>query len=248
MARRRGRAMAVRRRSRWMRLVWGLMLFFVLILGWGGWRGVLALIDSDLLTARYIEIEGCRVIPEQRVRDILGPALGGALLRVDTDSLRREIADLPRVREVKLRRRLPGTLRCTVEEAEALALLSGESFRELSREGRLLERYGNPAPDLPIIRLSTVVGEDSLVTLAVEALLALESASFDLGREVSEMGVDEGGLFFLRNEGRTRVLLGWEQYAQCVAAYREVFPRLTGEKGFPRELDLRYRDQVVARP
>ena len=103
-------------------------------------------------------------------------------------------------------------------------------------------------PDLPILRPSAVVEEDSLVTLALAALLALESASFDLGREVSEMGVDAGGLYFLRNEGQTRIILGWEAYPARVAAYREVFPHLAAEKGFPRELDLRYRDQVVARP
>jgi len=224
-----------------------LLLALLLLGGWGGWRGLVALVDSDFLTTRYLEVEGCRVLPEELVTEILEPYRGTPLFRLPVDSLRARLDSLPRVRGVELDRRLPATLRCRITEARPMALLLDGGFQELDRDGRALERFGTPPPDLPILRPSEFVSTDSLVLLAREALLALEDASFDLSREVSEVLVERRGLAFIRNEGGTRVLLGWENIPGRVRAYREFYPVLEAEKDFPRELDLRYRDQVVAR-
>ncbi len=241
------RSMARRKPSRWRRLMPVFLLVVLVFGGWGSWKGAVAVIDSDFLTTRYLEVEGCRVLPEELVTEILEPHLGTPLARLPMDSLRAKLAELPRVRGARLDRRLPGTLRCRITEARPLVLLLDGGFQELDREGRVLERFGAPPPDLPILIPSDRVSRDSLVALAREAITALEAASFDLSRELSELRVEERGLAFVRNEGGTLVLLGWTDIAGRVAAYREFYPMLEAEKDFPRELDLRYRDQVVAR-
>jgi len=248
LRRKRSRSMARRRASRWRRLLPASLIALLVLIGWGGWRGLGAVLDSDILRTRYLEVTGCRVLPEALVTEILEPWIGTPLARLPMDSLRLEVAALPRVATLRLDRRLPGTLRCRIEEARPMALLmEGGLFRELDREGRELERFGAPAPDLPILIPGGEVDTDSLVVLARLALGALEAASFDLGREVSEMRVDRRGLVYSRNAGSTQVILGWVDFPARVAAYREVYPRLDAENSFPRELDLRYRDQVVAR-
>ncbi len=241
------RNMARRKPSRWRRLMPIFLLVILVFGGWGSWRGIVAVVDSDFLTTRYLEVEGCLVLPQELVLEILEPHRGTPLARLPMDSLRAEIAALPRVQEVDLDRRLPGTLRCRVEEARPLALWLDGGFQELDREGQVLERFGAAPPDLPILIPSDRVSRDSLIFLAREAIVALEAASFDLSREVSEFRVEERGLAFLRNEGGTLVLLGWNDIPGRIEAYREFYPMLESQNDFPRELDLRYRDQVVAR-
>ncbi|MDP6796483.1 MAG: FtsQ-type POTRA domain-containing protein [Candidatus Krumholzibacteria bacterium] len=239
--------MAVRRRGPWRKILLVLILCLLGLGGWGSWKGFLAILNSDFLTTRYLEVEGCRVVPEEKIRELLQPAIGQPLFRLDRETLGSSLTVLPRIRSLKLSRHLPGTLRCRVEESEALALFYDGKFREIDREGRFLERYGSEAPDLPILRKSDRISADSLMTLALPVLTALQESFFDLSREVSDLGLEERGLFFYRNEGQCRVLLGWDSFDEKIANYREIHSRLDQEKSFPEELDLRYRDQVIAR-
>jgi hypothetical protein len=241
--------MAVRRRGPWWRVLLALGVFALALAGYGSWRGLAALLGSDWLRLRELRIEGCRVLPVSRVRERLEPLLGRPLYGrhgIDTDSLALALADLPRLRRIELRRRPPGTLECRVEEAAAVALWLEDGFVEIDSVGLALERFGDAAPDLPIIRPSQSLAADSLRRLALTALAALRAADFDLAREVSEITADSTGIVYYRSESPTRVRLGWEDFGTRTRCYRDVFAEIAADT-FPRELDLRYRDQVVAR-
>ncbi len=238
--------MAVKRRGPWQRLLLAAVVFCVCLLGWGSWKGIRQLLSSDSLSLRELRIEGCMVLPEERVRERLEPLLGRPLFAIDPDSLEAALADLPRVESVRVSRRPPGALRCRVRETAAIALWLDEHFVELDAEGRPLERFGNPPPDLPIIRPSSTIEPDSLRGLALSALAALREAAFDLGAEVSEMTAENRGIVYHRNGSSTWVLMGWEDFPARALCYRDVYTEIEAG-GFPAELDLRYRDQVVAR-
>jgi hypothetical protein len=238
--------MAVRQRGWWFRLLLALGVFLLALLGWGGWRGLSALLSSDSLRLREIRVEGCRVLPESRVRERLEPLLGRPLYAIDPDSLEAALLDLPRVAALRVSRRPPGTLRCRVTEAEAVALWLEEDFVEIDAAGTRLDRFGNAAPDLPIIRPTAVISGDSLRVLALGALAALRDAAFDLGHEVSEITAEKRGIVYHRVDSATWVLMGWEDFPARALCYRDVYAEIDAG-GFPAELDLRYRDQVVAR-
>jgi len=238
--------MAVKRRGPLARLLLALAVFLLCLVGWGGWRGMHALLGSELFTLRFIEVTGCRVLPVDMVRERLEPLLGRPLHTVSPDSLESELADLPRVRGVRVSRRLPGTLRCRIEEAEPVALFYDDAFRELDAAGEVLPRFGDSPPDLPIIRPSEKLHTDSLQVLALAALAALRGEGFDLASEVSEISAEAPGIVYYRSESSTRVILGWEDFALRASCYRDVYAELAA-RDFPRELDLRYRDQVIAR-
>jgi hypothetical protein len=246
---RRRRPMAVKRRGPWWRVLLALGVFAIVLVGYGGWRGARALLGSDWLRLRELRIEGCRVLPVARVRERLEPLLGRPLFGrggIDVDSLAVALGDLPRVRHLELRRRLPGTLECRVTEAAGVALWLEGRFVEIDAAGLALERFGDAAPDLPIIRPAQTLGPDSLRRLALAALDALRRADFDLAREVSEITADSTGIVYYRSETPTRVRMGWEDFGARTRCYRDVFAEIAADT-FPGELDLRYRDQVVAR-
>jgi len=238
--------MAVRRRGWLWRGVVAGAVFCLVLLGWGGWRGLRALLASDFLTVRYLEIQGCRVLPPDSLRLRLEPLLGRPLFAVDVDSLVGELETLPRVETARLQRRLPATLRCSIVEREAVALLFDRDLEEVDAGGRRLRRFGDPPPDLPIIRAGTALPADSLLGLSIAVLAALKEQGFDLSREVSELCAEDRGMVYTRNEGETRVIMGWEDFEERARTYAQVAPKIA-EQGYPRELDLRFRDQVIAR-
>ena len=146
----------------------------------------------------------------------------------------------------ELRRKLPGTLVVRIEEEQAALLVFDGEFKEIGTRGRLLPRFGGPPPDLPILRQDGALPLDSLIGLSLAALAALRESGFDLSREVSEIGAERRGIAYTRSETVTRVLLGWEDFRERARSYRQVFAEIEAA-GFPDELDLRFRDQVVAR-
>ncbi|MBM4118303.1 FtsQ-type POTRA domain-containing protein [bacterium] len=246
---RRRRAMATRRRGPWWKLLLALIVFAVALAGFGSWQGLRALLGSDWLRLREVRVEGCRVLPAARVQERLAPLLGRPLYgrgAVDLDSLALALTDLPRLKGVTLKRRPPATLECRVEEAVGVALWLEGDFVEIDAGGLPLERFGDPAPDLPIIRPAQNLGADSLRRLALAALGGLRGADFDLAREVSEMTADSTGIVYYRGDSPTRVRMGWEDFGARARCYRELFAEIAADT-FPGELDLRYRDQVVAR-
>ena len=247
MARRKNGGMAVKRRGALGRLLLALLLCLVGLVGWSGWKGLRALLGSDLMTLSYLEVDVCRVLPEARVTEAFEELIGRPLHTLDPDSLRGVLEELPRVAEARVSRKLPGTLSIRIREAEAVALIySDGSFEEIDAGGRVLPRFGGPPPDLPILRPNASLPLDSLTGLALTALEALRESGFDLSLEVSEIGVGPEGVDYLRSETRTRVILGWEDFVERIRSYRQVRAEIASE-GFPGELDLRFRDQVVAR-
>ncbi len=246
MARRKRGGMAVKRRGPWARVLLALALCALCLVGWGGWKGFRAILSSDLMTLRYIEVEGCRVLPQTLVEESLESLLGRPLHTLDPDSLRSVVEKLPRVARASVKRKLPGTLAVRIEEQEAALLLLDGGFKEISGTGELLPRFGGPPPDLPILRPDSKVPLDSLAPLAIDALAALRLNGFDVGREVSEIGVDPRGIVYTRSETETRVILGWNEFEARTRSYQRVYAEIEVD-GFPKELDLRFRDQVVAR-
>lgn len=100
-----------------------------------------------------LEVEGRKETPRQDVMLALGALKGDAILDVDLEAARQRIVDLPWVTAAVVERRLPGTLRVTLTEAEPLALWQKKgTFYLVSRTGDVLAvkdvaRFGK----LPVI-------------------------------------------------------------------------------------------------
>lgn len=121
-----------------------------------------------------LEVEGRKETPKEDVMLALGVLKGDPILDIDLEAARQRIVDLPWVTSAVVERRLPGTLRVTLTEAEPLALWQKQgTFYLVSRTGDVLAvkdvaRFG---------KLPVIVGEAAPQKAGdLFAMLALEPA------------------------------------------------------------------------
>jgi len=127
-----------------------------------------------------LEVEGRKETPKEDVMLALGAIRGDPILDIDLEAARQRIVDLPWVTEAVVERRLPGTLRVTLTEAQPLALWQKKgTFYLVSRTGDVLAvkdvaRFG---------KLPVIVGDAAPQKAGdLFAMLALEP---DLQRRVT---------------------------------------------------------------
>jgi cell division protein FtsQ len=190
---------------------------------------------------RHVEIVGARYVPPREILD---------RLRVDTlasvwdptGPLEGRVAGHPLVREVSVDRKLPGTLVVRLVEHMPVALVpTANGFRAYDERGVSLPIDPTTADvDAPII-----AGPDSAV---LKLLGAARMAAPDLYRRVSEVRREgEGGaeLLFVLDSLPVRTLADITLHQ--LEDLELVEHDLARRRLRAIELDLRYRDQVIAR-
>lgn len=205
------------------------------------WWGRDALRRLAYFHVRRIEIRGTRYLqPEEIVA-----RLGVDTLRSIVDAvapLEARLRALPQVASVRITRRLPGTLVVSVRENLPVALVPvAEALQPYDSAGRRLPIDPTRARlDLPVV---TAPDRHALALLG-----ALRVRAPGIFERVSEVAPDTGtgGLVFALTPAlRVRVDTG-----VAVDRFQDIFPvesDLARRSERAVELDLRYRDQVVAR-
>lgn len=192
----------------------------------------------DFFHLRHVEIVGARYLEPA---DIL------ARMRVDTtmsvwdptDDIRLRIAGHPLVRDVAIERKLPGTLVVRLAEHAPVALVPGDSG---------LRAFDERGVALPIDPTSAEV--DVPVAFADSGTLrllgAVRARAPGLYRRLSEVRRDgPGEMVFVFDSMPVRALTGvtLERLTDLELVERDLARRRLRVA----ELDLRYRDQVIAR-
>jgi cell division protein FtsQ len=188
---------------------------------------------------RKIEIRGVRYLQPD---DVV------ARLRVDTlrsivdgvAPLEARLRSHPQVADVHITRRFPGTLIVTITENMPVALVPrGDGLQPFDSAGNALPIDPSRANlDLPVL---TVPNSGALRLIG--ELRAIDPRMFDRISEVAPIGNDL--VFTLTSSLRVRASAG-----VAPQRFRDIFPvesDLARRNERATELDLRYRDQVVAR-
>lgn len=255
-----GASFAVRRKpsARPSRRRLGLITTLVLVaaLGVGGiyWAA-----HSELLAVTRIETGNYRFTSPAALDAALGPFLGRNLLTVSKSEVADSLATLVWVRDLRIGRRLPGTLAVDFREWRPLAVLAQADLpREhrsrtwvLGDNGALLEF---PA-ELEIPALPTLVGlsiREAGSTLAADStaaagLLDLFDAIAAVGLEtvapVDFVVVGPQGCAIVLADGQGRLQVGRKEFGPRLERYITARPHL--EPGL--EVDLRFADRVTVR-
>jgi len=227
--------------------------FLVALIMAGAWGARRAARSMAFFRVRSVEIRGVRYL---QPNEILSRLKADTLMSVwdDLEPLRDRVRHHPQIADVTITRRLPGTLVVTVQENQPVALIQ-------TRTGLL--PYDSAGRQLPIdparvnLDLPIVATNDPALLRLVGAIRYAEPSVFSRLEEVRRTGRDEIMLTLSRrartggdsaqSQGmlRVRVLIGLS-----VERLADIFPvenDLARRQAHVDELDLRYRDQVIAR-
>jgi cell division protein FtsQ len=193
----------------------------------------------DFFRLRHVEVAGTKY---------LDPAEVLARLDVDTtvsvwddsDDMQRRVAAHPLVRSVSIERKLPGTLVVRIAEHAPVALVPRENgFVAYDERGVLLPID----PTLADVDAPILMARD---TALLRLMGAMRSASAALYRRVSEVRRDgQGEITFVLDSLPVRTLS--DVTLQRLSDLALVERDLSRRRLRAIELDLRYRDQVIAR-
>ena len=232
-----------------------LLLGLLMAAAWGTRAGARSM---AFFRVSAVEVKGTQYLrPEEIVATLAVDTL--ASLWDDIEPLRRRIANHPQVASVAISRRMPGTLVVTVEENLPVALVpTPKGLLPYDSLGKQLPIDPSRQPlDLPV-----VATRDPILLKLVGAIRSLEPSLFARVEEVRRTGKQEIQLTLSavpgempaesddsiparRSSLRVRATTGLS-----VARLADIFPvesDLARRNARVDELDLRYRDQVIAR-
>ena len=195
--------------------------------------------ELSFFRVRAVDVRGLRYLSEDVV---VGRLRVDTLQSVwqDLSILRRRVLGHPQIRDVSMTRRLPGTLVVTVIENLPVAFLS---------DARGLHPYAGSGRALPIdparsaLALPVIFTPDPRLLRELDRIRREQPAFF---ARISEAARDSAGDLVLGLDGfRVRASLG-----VSADGLTDIFPvefDLARRGLLIAELDLRYRDQVIAR-
>jgi cell division septal protein FtsQ len=233
-------------------------LFLVALIMAGAWGARAAGRQMAFFRVRAVEIRGVRYL---QPNEVLTRLKVDTLMSLwdDLEPLRERVRHHPQVSGVTITRKMPGTLVVTVQENQPVALIQGATgllpYDSLGHE--LPIDPARTALDLPIVATS-----DPVLLKLVGAVRYAEPRLFSRIEEVRRTGRDEILLTLARGEKekprassdttashagtlRVRIPVGLS-----VDRLADIFPvenDLARRQVHVGELDLRYRDQVIAR-
>ena len=166
------------------------------------WGVVRYAVTTPRFRVTAFEIEGARRLTQPELGKLMGVELGTNIFKVDAAEAERRLLENPWIREVKVTRRLPGTLRIELEERNAAALASiADQLYLVTRAGEPFKRLAAQDPyDLPIV---TGISAENLVrdrpreveriALGLEVLRHYERISMSRIHAAQEVHVAPGG-------------------------------------------------------
>ena len=217
----------------------GIAVAVVALLGALPWIGPRALSSLAFFRVRKVEIRGATYIPASEILRRLGLDSSASVFD-DPDPLLRRLNAHPQIREVEIDRRLPATLIVRVRENMPVALIPvTKGFVVVDGQGRQLPIDPSAtALDLPIL-----AARDTALARLLAELRAGYPSLFARVSEIRREGRNE--LVVRLPDARVRALS--DVTADRLAEVTPVEADLARRHLRVAELDLRYRDQVIAR-
>jgi len=232
-------------------LVVGAMLGLGLLamLPWGEFR-------AKVLVVGRVRVSGLRYLDAEQVLRRSGLAAGQDLIALDLERARQLVLMEPRVQEARVHRAGLRDVEIRVEErVPAMLVEHGEPW-EIDARGVLLEPLEQGVvADVPLLTgpdFSNTAPGSQVQTVDVRRGLAwtaiLSDNALRLAGQVSEVDVSDPGLTRLVLLNGIRVLAPvWPNGTRQLSGLRATLADLAAKGMTPREVDVRFKDQIVVR-
>jgi cell division protein FtsQ len=239
-------------------LRWSLVLllngFVLVVLAYSTTRAVHGLTHSSEFALQRIEITGTQRTAPEAIRGRLAEYVGTNLFDLDLAEIGAVVLRNPWVREVKVRRVLPGTVRISLSERQPAAMaLIGEVTHIVDSTGYVI----GPADTGAFGKLPALVGLEGLEDEAlavelrrgVELLRRLSQTSQQFTEGISELDLSNDRRITVRTvTNGPALLLDPLRVERNVRAYLALEEELEGRAGVLEYVDLRWEDRISVMP
>lgn len=224
-----------------------------LLLG-GGWYGHHLLTSSDVFAVRHLRVIGASRLSTGEIEALLDGLRGRNIVTTPLDRWRARLLASPWVRDVSLRRALPGTIEIRLVERVPMAVAqAGDVLLLVDEDGTVVDEFGPryASLDLPIVEGLVGPDEDApqpeRVAVLAAALRSLNDAGL-LGR-VSQIDVSQPrNVGMLLGDNAVLLQVGYEHFGERVQAYLDMQARLARMVEDVESVDLRFDNRVYVRP
>jgi cell division protein FtsQ len=229
-----------------------IVLLFIVLAGFffGLTKGYLYLINCDDFAVKKIELSCRRDFVGRDIRALLDSSRFGNLLLLDIGTLQDRIEAHRWVREARLRKVFPSSLRVEITEREPAALLKvGGSYLMIDEEGVGLEKLASREDaELPLL-IDHSIFQDRYrekISLAWRCLSALEP---EQRKTVDTLDLSASHCVGVFLQGlTTRFILGDERFSERLSFILSYLSELERRNGPLDYVDLRFDDRVIFRP
>jgi len=252
----RGRSLARTRRAprsrRALIVTMAVVAVSLALLIWGGWW----LLTSPEFAIARVESGAYRFSSREEIDSVMRGALGRNIWTLDTGDLGQAFEDLPWVRSVHLRRRVPDTVALELEEWRPLLTVarSGDEVPLiLVADGRVLRLPAHlPPPGLPVL-VGAAVAPDTTAVLRLAGsaaeqtmllLSALSATGFESAFPVDFVRVEPEGMVLELAQRAGRLRLGREDFDPRLRRYLLARDRIP----HGATVDLRFADRITFEP
>lgn len=219
------------------------------------YRGALVLLQANVLKVDRIVVTGNERLSKGEVIAVLSGLRGESVLFADLDSWRKRLLASPWVRDVALRRSLPGTIEVAVLEKTPIGVgrLNGELYLVDDR-GVIIDQFGPQYADLDLPIIDGLAGsgdtlvDESRAELAARVIAAARSKPA-LAKRISQIDVSDVHNASVILAGDSAVIeLGDDQFAPRLESYVGLAAALHERVVDIDYVDLRFDDRIYVKP
>jgi cell division septal protein FtsQ len=221
--------------------------------------------SSGRFALRSVTCEGCAHVQPGQLESVIRREFADNILQIDLERLHERLEKEIWIKEVEIRRVLPGTLVLYVLERvpAVIAELNGDLVLT-DREGVLLDQYAARYGKLDAPVFSGLLGENAAdyrnfaaenaarISLGLRVLTELESGSPDYTGRISEIDLsDTTNVRVLLVDDTAEVLLGDRDFLKRFRTFQANMPQFQELKDEYSEIatvDLRYDGKIIYRP
>jgi len=209
------------------------------------------------LNLKDVEIRGNRILSRETILKKAAINENTDLLNLDLSGLEKKLYEIPYIKDVQIRRSLPGNLSIEIIERKPFAILQSEDLWYVGSNGTPFKKVDTAKGekiDFPI--LTGVPGQkgeaesykDSVLAQSLNILRMLKVEGIVKAEKISEINYCSiYGFSVYLFDNPVRVILGFKDIEKKMGRLKRVLAKLNSNAGRVARIDLDYKSKAIVK-